>query len=134
MTRVVSPRQETNIWIQLLAGPVIWSAHFLLGYLLVEAFCKMGWSFTILGLNGLSFIVIVLTLLAVLGTVLFAFRSYHGWRNINQGRTLRDQFGNTAGWYDGPVEFVYLSGFFLSVLFAATILVVGIPALFLQPC
>jgi hypothetical protein len=134
MSRVVSHRQETNIWIQLLAGPVIWSAHFLLGYLLVEAFCQMGWSFAILGLNGLSFILIVLTLLAVLGTVLFAVRSYRSWRNINRDRTLRDQFGDTSGWYDGPVEFIYLSGFLLSVLFAATILIVGIPALFLQPC
>lgn len=134
MSRVVSPRKETNIWIQLLAGPVIWSAHFLLGYLVIEAFCKMGWSFTILGLNGLSFIVIVLTLLAVLGTVLFAFRSYRSWRYINQDRTLKDQFGDTSSWYDRPVEFVYLSGFLLSLLFAATILVVGIPALFLQPC
>lgn len=38
MPELVSPRHETNsrfLWIQLLAGPVLWSVHFLLSYLLM---------------------------------------------------------------------------------------------------
>jgi hypothetical protein len=137
MSDVVPPRQEISsrfLWIQLLAGPILWSIHFLLSYLLVEAGCQAGWNFSILGLNGLSFIVIVLTLLAVAGTVLFALRSYRGWRDRHEDRSLRQEFRETAAWFEGPVDFMYFSGLLLSVLFAATTLMVGLPALFLHPC
>jgi len=139
MPELVSSRQETNsnprtLWIQLLAGPVLWSVHFLVSYLIVEAACQAAWNFSILGIQGLSFVVIVLTVLAVLGTVLFAFRSYRGWRDIHSDRRFRDQFRESTGWFEGPVDFMYFSGFLLSVLFAVVILMVGLPALFLQPC
>ena len=133
----VAPREEINsrqLWIQLLAGPVLWSVHFLVSYLLVEAACQAGWSFTLLGMSGLSFWVIVLTALAVLGTILFALKSYRGWRDIHSDRRFRDQFRESTGWFEGPVDFMYFSGFLLSVLFAIVILLVGLPALFLQPC
>ncbi|HEX2990919.1 MAG TPA: hypothetical protein VHO49_09590 [Anaerolineales bacterium] len=94
----------------------------------------MRWNFNLLGFPGLSVIVVVLTVLALLGVALFGMRSYRSWRNLNRDQTLRDQVRETSQWSDGPVEFVYLSGFFLSVLFGVTILAVGIPALFLRPC
>jgi hypothetical protein len=122
------------LWIQLLAGPVLWSVHFILCYLFIEAACQAGWNFPILGMSGLSLIVIVLTVLAVLGTILFARRSYRGWRTIHRERRLRDQVREGSGWFEGPVDFMYFSGFLLSVLFAIIILMVGLPALFLQPC
>ena len=137
MADVVSPGQDTNaraLWVQLLAGPVLWSIHFLVSYMIVEAACQAGWSFTILGMSGLSFLVIVLTALAVLGTVFFAFKSYRGWRGIHADRRLRDQFREGSTWFEGPVDFMYFSGLLLSVLFAIVILMVGLPALFLQPC
>ncbi|HSL46726.1 MAG TPA: hypothetical protein VK897_25040 [Anaerolineales bacterium] len=137
MSEIVPSRQETNsrlLWIQLLAGPILWSVHFLLSYLLVEAACQAGWNFNILGRNGLSFIVIVLTILAVIATALFALRSYRGWRDLHKDRSLRQEFRETASWFEGPVDFMYFSGLLLSVLFAVTILMVGLPALFLQPC
>ena len=136
MSEVVSPGQDTNaraLWVQLLAGPILWSVHFLVSYMLVEAACQAGWNFTMLGMNGLSFLVIVLTALAVLGTALFAVKSYRGWRTIHGGR-LRDQVREGSGWFEGPVDFMYFSGLLLSVLFAIVILMVGLPALFLQPC
>ena len=137
MPQLVSSRQETNsrmLWIQLLAGPVLWSVHFLLSYLLVEAACQAGWNFNILGLNGLSFLVIVLTILGVTATGLFALRSYRGWRNGHRDRSLRAELRETGSWFEGPVDFMYFSGLLLSMLFAVTILMVGLPALFLQPC
>ena len=136
MSEVVSSGQDTNaraLWVQLLAGPILWSVHFLVSYMLVEAACQAGWNFTMLGMNGLSFLVIVLTALAVLGTALFAVKSYRGWRTIHAGR-LRDQVREGSGWFEGPVDFMYFSGLLLSVLFAIVILMVGLPALFLQPC
>ncbi len=137
MSESVPARQETDsrmLWIQLLAGPILWSIHFLLSYLIVEAFCQVGWDFNILGINGLSFIVIALTILAVLATALFALRSYRGWRGLHEDRRLRDEFGESASWFESSTDFMFFTGFLLSVLFAATILMVGLPALFLQPC
>ncbi len=137
MSEFVPSRQEIKpwvLWIQLLAGPILWSVHFLVSYLLVEASCHAGWNFSILGFNGLSFIVIVLTLLAVIGTALFSLSSYRGWRSIHAERNLREQFRDGSRWFEGPVDFMYLSGLLLSILFALVILLTGIPALFLQPC
>jgi len=137
MSDLVPPRQEAStrtLWVQLLAGPVIWSIHFLVSYLFVEAACQAGWNFTIVGIDGLSFMVITLTLLAVLGTALFAFKSYQGWRESHGDHSLRDQFQERTGWFEGPVDFMYFSGLMLSILFAVVILMVGLPALFLQPC
>lgn len=137
MSESVPARQETDsrmLWIQLLAGPTLWSLHFLLSYLIVETFCQAGWNLNILGIGGLSFIVIVLTLLAVVAAVLFALRSYRGWRAIHADRRLRDEFREGASWFEGTSDFMLFTGFLLSVLFAATILMVGLPALFLQPC
>lgn len=137
MSQVAPSRQEVNsrmLWIQLLAGPVLWSAHFVSSYLLVEAFCQMGWNFSILGINGLSFILIVLTLLALIGTGLFALKSYRAWKNINQDHNLKDKLRETTRWSEGPLEFMYFTGLLLSLLFTATILMVGVPAIFLRPC
>lgn len=137
MSQVVPPRQETRswtIWLQLLAGPILWSLHFILGYLLVEAFCQAGWSFELLGLNGISLIVIALTVLALIGTALFAFKSYRSWRAFNPNHNMKDELRDSSHWFEQPVEFVYFSGFVLTLLFAAVILMVGLPALFLHPC
>lgn len=137
MSQVVPPRKEVYsrvLWVQLLAGPVIWSAHFLLSYLLVEAFCKLGWNFTLLGISGLSFFLIVITILAAVGAGLFALKSYRAWKHTNMDRSLRDEFRETSRWSESSLEFMYLSGFLLSILFAVTTLMVGIPALFLRPC
>ena len=137
MSELGPSEQKSNsfmLWIQLLAGPLLWSAHFLLSYMLVETFCQMGWNFNILGIHGLSFLVILFTILAVLGTVLFSLRSYRYWKTMHADHSLRDQFQQNALWFKGPVDFMYFSGFLLSVLFAITILMVGVPALFLRPC
>jgi hypothetical protein len=137
MTQVATSQQKMNsriLWIQFLAGPVLWSAHFLLSYFLVELFCQAGWHFRLLGMNGLSLIVIVLTILAILGTGLFGLKSYRGWRNIHTERSLRDEFRESSHWFEGTADFMYFSGLLLSVLFAATILMVGLPVFFLQPC
>jgi hypothetical protein len=137
MSQLLPSKQEVNSWMlwkQLLAGPILWSVHFILSYLLVETICQAGWKFNILRINGLSLILIMLTLLAVICTGLFGLKSYRAWRNINRGRSLKDQFHETSHWFERPVEFMYFSGFLLSTLFAVTILMVGAPAFFLQPC
>jgi hypothetical protein len=137
MSQAISSRQENNslaLWIRLLAGPIIWAAHFILGYLLVEAFCQTGLNFNILGINGLSFILVAITILAVVGSGYLGLQSYRGWGNMNKGKSFRERFKQTAHWTDEAVEFMYFSGFLLSVLFTATILMVGLPVFFLRTC
>lgn len=130
------PREGRSwkLWGQLLAGPILWSIHFIVGYLLIEVSCRAGWNFQILGMNGLSFIVVALTVLVVLGAILFGVTSYRGWRKVNAGGSLWDQLRDTSRWSDDPTEFLYFSGFLLSAFFALTIVMVGLPALFLHPC
>ena len=138
MSNVAPARSENGsrmIWVQLLAGPVIWSVHFILSYMVVEAICRVtGPDFRLGGIHGVTLIVIVLTVLALIATVLFALRSYRSWRGFSRNRRLKDELREKSSWFVGPEEFMYFSGFLLSVLFSATILMVGIPALFLQPC
>ena len=137
MSEVIPPGQDINsrtLWTQLLAGPILWSIHFLLVYMLVETYCQAGWNFNLVGLNGISFLVILFTIIAVIATVLFGLRSYRGWRSFHTDRSLRDQFQENSAWFQGPVDFFYFTGFLLSTLFALVILLVGLPAIFLEPC
>jgi hypothetical protein len=137
MSKVVSPRQHANtgmLWVQLLAGPVLWSVHFLLSYLLVEAFCQMGWNFRILGASGLPVILTALTVLAIISASLFGLKSYRAWKNLNDNRSLAGEIREASRWSEEPLEFVYFSGLLLSVLFTAVILMTGIPVLFLSLC
>lgn len=137
MSQAVQTRQENNswvLWVRLLAGPLIWAAHFMLGYLLVEAFCQTGLNFNVLGIDGLSFILVAITLLAVAGSAILGLQSYREWGNMNTGMSLRDRLKQTERWSDEAVEFMYFSGFLLSVLFTATILMVGLPVFFLRTC
>lgn len=137
MSKVVSPKQEATtgmLWAQLLAGPILWSIHFLLSYLLVEAFCQLGWSFKILEMNGLSVILIALTVLAIVSASLFGLKSYRAWKDLNDNRNLAAEIREASRWSEGPLEFVYFSGLLLTVLFTAVILMTGIPVLFLRPC
>jgi len=137
MSRISPSGQEFNsrmIWIQLLAGPVLWAGHFILSYLLVEAFCQMGWSFSVLGVDGLSLILIVFTLLVAIGTGLFGLQSYRGWKALNRDHSLKEEIQGPRNWAERSDEFLFFSGLLLSAFFAATVLLVGVPALFLQAC
>ncbi len=92
MSQVVPSRQEINslaLWTRLLAGPIIWAVHFILGYLLVEAFCQTGLHFNVLGIDGLSFILVSITIVAVIGSGLLGLQSYRGWGKMNKGKSLK---------------------------------------------
>jgi len=137
MTQVLSPRQKNvswGLWMRLLAGPIIWAAHSILGYLLVEAFCQTGLQFNILGIRGLSFILVTITLMAVIGSSYLSLQSYREWRLMNPGKGFRERLKQTKLWSDETVEFIYFTGFMLSVLFTVNIIMVGLPILFLRTC
>lgn len=137
----VAPARSGNssrmIWVQLLAGPVIWSVHFILSYMLTEAICRTGdpgLEIQLAGIPGLNLIVIVLTLLAVAAIVFFGTKAYRSWKLIDPDHRPMDELQEQTRWSEGANEFLYFSGFMLSALFGVATLMVGIPALFLQPC
>lgn len=137
MSRITPSRQEFNsrmIWMHLLAGPVLWAGHFIVSYLLVEAFCQMGWNFNVLGVNGLSLILVGFTLLVAIVTGLSGLRSYRGWKNLDKDHNFKDEIQGARNESERSDEFLYFSGFLLSTFFAVTVLLVGVPALFLRPC
>jgi len=115
-----------TLWIGLLTGPVVYSVHFMVVYLLVEGACRTNLvRFNVLGLSGVAVAVLGLTLLAA------GINAYAGLMEYREWQVRKATQGGTEGTY---APFMSLVGVWLNVLFAATILVTGAPALFLLPC
>ena len=96
-----------------LAGPVIWIAHFMAVYLAAEALCAAD-AGTLLGLPAVTAVTLLATVPAVAATALLA-----RWA-LRAGR--------------GPHGGLAFMGFLMGALFAAAILLVAIPPVFLRPC
>ncbi|CCG03915.1 hypothetical protein [Blastococcus saxobsidens] len=113
----------------LLAGPVISSVHFLLVYLVVEAGCTGdGPGLGLFDPPVPTVVTLVATAVAALACAATAWWGFARWRAI--GRARPD--AGTEELVDRrPLAF---GGFLLSLLGLATVLFVGLPALFLQAC
>jgi hypothetical protein len=114
-----------------LAGPVIWSAHFLLVYLVVEAGCTGGGP----GLRRFdppvpTVVTLVATAVAALACAASARWSYRRWR-ASQHQAADQAVGH--GEHDGGGSLAF-AGFLLSLLGLVTVLFVGLPALVLPAC
>jgi uncharacterized membrane protein YhaH (DUF805 family) len=120
-------------WLRLLAGPIIYAVYFMLAYLAVEAACNTGaLRFSVAGTNGITAVVIGLTVLAfaaVLVSLLLGVRRWRsGQRNAQRdGQHRNSEYGDTDG-------FVTQVGIMLDVLFLFLILATGAPPLLLAPC
>ena len=119
-------RRWLPISILFLAGPVIWYHHFWLVYLLAEAICDDGGSEARwLGLRPLSFITVATTAAAAgLVLVLAAW----AWRRYRHGG------GHSDPAVAESERALAFTGALLGLVFFVSILFVGVPALFLQPC
>ena len=123
--------QLRSLWFGLLAGPIVWSVYFLVGYGLTEFVCKLGLlEFRILGLAALSAIIVGLTLVALLITLYAGFLAYRNWQRMKEDEPDEGQ----PSWPAENSQFMALTGLLLNGLFSLTILVSGIPAFFLPPC
>ena len=123
--------QARNLVLLLLAGPLIWSVYHIVGYLLVEVACRTGiLAGRILGLSALWWILIVLTVAALLATLYAGFLAYRNWQDT---RTISTEV-EEADLVKGRTRFLALSGLLLNSLFAVIILLDGIPALVLRLC
>lgn len=99
----------------LLAGPVLWTGHFLAAYFFAELACAAGWLRSeIAGVSALVLITVIVTFAAAAASVVFGVAGF-------RART-------------GPHGDLAFAGFLLSALGAIVIVFVGISPAFHEPC
>ncbi|MDQ3538333.1 MAG: hypothetical protein M3415_06020 [Actinomycetota bacterium] len=114
-----------------LAGPVIWSVHFMLVYLVVEAGCTGdGPGLRLFDPPVPTVVTLVATAAAALACLACAGRGYRRWRSGRQ--EAADEAGD-LGQHD-PSGSLAFAGFLMSSLGFVTVLFVGLPALVLPAC
>ncbi len=112
----------------LLAGPILWTAHFLFGYGLVQFLCPVGQGdFRILGFNGVQALIVGATLAALALLLLVVWRALGLWRRATQEAQSDER-------EEEPLVWLSLGAVVLGGLFGAGILFSSIPALLFPPC
>jgi hypothetical protein len=118
------------------AGPVIWSVHFMAVYLVTEAGCSgEGPGLTLFDPPVPKIVTLAATAAAVAAALACAGWSWQRWR-ASGAEAAADEAADLAGGHQdhdrgGTLAF---AGFLLSLLSVATILFVGLPALVLPSC
>jgi hypothetical protein len=108
-----------------LAGPVIWSAHFLLVYLVVEAGCTGdGPGLQLFDPPVPTLVTLAATAVAALATLACAAWDYRRWREGPQEPDADDGYRRSLAF----------AGLLLALLSFVSVLFVGLPALFLPAC
>lgn len=114
-------------WMLFVAGPVIWFAHFMVVYLLVEGACTVDPPETrLLGRPVLSTLTLGATVVAAivaLAPTTVAYRRWHSASGDDDWMEIGDD--------NQPLAF---AGFLLGVLSIVAMGFVGLPAAFLDPC
>jgi hypothetical protein len=114
------------------AGPLIWSAHFLLVYLVVEAGCSGdGPGLRLFDPPVPKVVTLAATAAAAAAALACAGWSYRRWRASGHEPAADEAGDHQDPDRTGPLAF---AGFLLSLLSFVTILAVGLPALFLPSC
>ena len=119
-----------------LAGPVIWSVHFMVVYLVVEAGCTGdGPGLRLFDPPVPKVVTLAVTAAAAVAALACAGWSYRRWQ-ASGSVPAADEAGDLAGGLPdrdrgGTLAF---AGFLLSLLSVVTILLVGLPALVLPSC
>jgi hypothetical protein len=121
--------QISRDWATLLAGPLLWTGYFLIGYTLAEFGCRGLWlRGNIAGFPAISVILVALTLVALALSLGFVWRIWGRWRGLQRDP---DASLNRA---EERQRFMVLGGLILGGLFSLAILLTGIPALILEGC
>ena len=114
----------------LLAGPVIWTAHFLLVYTVAEAGCTGdGVGLQLLDPPVPVIATLVTTAVAALGCLGCALWGYRRWQ---AGRHVEAEAGETPEAPSRLGAMLDAVGAALSLLFAVSVLMVGLPAVWLS--
>ena len=114
------------------AGPVIWSVHFMVVYLVTEAGCGgEGPGLTLFDPPVPKIVTLAVTAAAAVGALACAGWSWRRWRASGAEVAADLAGGHQDRDHGGTLAFV---GFLLSLLSVVTILFVGLPALVLPSC
>ena len=114
------------------AGPVIWSVHFLLVYLVTEAGCSGdGPGLTLFDPPVPKVVTLAVTAAAAVAALACAGWSWRRWRTDAAEAAADEAAGLQDRGRGGTLAF---AGFLLSLLSVVTILFVGLPALVLPSC
>jgi hypothetical protein len=129
-TRVSTDRRALSTLALFLAGPVIWSAHFIVVYVVVEAGCTgSGEGLTAFDPPVPRVVTLVATVVAAVACLLVAAASARRWRSDRVEHPDRTALSPGEG--VAPLAFV---GLLLSLLGFVTVLFVGLPVFFLPTC
>lgn len=128
---VSADRRARSALAMFVAGPVIWSVHFMVVYLLVEAGCSgSGQGLRLLDPPVPTVATLAATALAALALLVCARWSYRHWQASRHEPARRD--GGLGG--DGPNGSLAFASFLLSLLGLVAVLFVGLPAVVLPAC
>ena len=123
----VIPKNKTkwSLVLALLIGPFSWSLFFLVGYLIAEAACMVGFfQGTFAGFNLVLVVVVALGLLATAVTAWGAFSSYRRWRSSSSDPQQTEDLAT----------FLALAAMLLNLLFLVANLTTALGMLFILPC
>jgi hypothetical protein len=129
-------RRTRSALAMFVAGPLIWSVHFMLVYLVVEAGCTgNGPGLQLFDPPVPKAVTLAATAAAAVAALACAGWSWRRWR-MKSSEPAADEAPDLAG---GLQDFdrggtLTLAGFLLSLLSVVTILFVGLPALVLPSC
>ena len=122
------PVRDRTLWFGVGAGVTVWGIHFFVTYALVDQVCRRNWlNFTVIGLSGTQFVLLLLTLIGVAIGGAAGIISYWHWRRL---RAEGDSFAPESGRY----RFMMFSGMVLSILFAALMVLTVIPSFVVPLC
>jgi hypothetical protein len=132
----VSRGHARAISVPFLAGPLIWSTHFMLVYLVVEAGCTGdGPGLRLFDPPVPTVVTLSATAIAAGASLGCAGWAYRRWRASGREPAADDAGGLPGDRRDpdggGPLAF---AGFLLSLLSLVAVLFVGLPALVLPAC
>lgn len=121
-------RLNRSLWFGLLNGPIVYSLYFVIGYFFAEATCKVDLlRYTVLGLDAISFWIVVLTVAsaAITGySTVVAVRTWQRTRSDDESPRAERSY----------VPFMAFVGAWLSGIFTLSILLSGVSAFFLVVC
>lgn len=141
----VTTAHDRAIWVVLLAGPLIWTAHFLVVYLVTEAGCSGdGPGLSLFDPPVPKVVTLGATAVAAVASLVCAVWTYRRWQAGTLAPTA-DEAGKPVRGGDRPDtrEDIWASdrggllafaGFLLSLLSFVTVLFVGLPAVVLPSC
>lgn len=124
------------VWAVVLAGPLVWTAHFMIVYLVTEAGCSGdGPGLSLFDPPVPQVVTLAATAVAAVASLACAGWAYGRWRAAGRGPTrvaARDRRDPVED-RDGGRSLAF-AGLLLSLLSFVTILFVGLPALVLSSC